>query len=275
MTGHKGISIRCHESRYNRDMQMERRKRPQGAGQINRAAHKLIQAFNWLLLLPLLYACGGGPSPADREGNPAETAAVDEAVPLKGLKLYLGYCFVCHGQKGDGNGPYAEMLADSPADFTDSTYFKAKTDSELYDFISKGGIAHGKSLHMKPFGFQMTRDEIKSAIAYIRVLNRHEQISRREGSDFSGSEIYKNSCVMCHGEKGAGDGRVMQMLNLEVRPITGRVLSQYSGAELYNIIQDGIPSDTAGAGKYMPAWGASLSEQEIIDVISYIMTFGE
>lgn len=235
--------------------------------------NNLIHALLLLFLLPFAYACSGESITED----PAEKQVVDTAIsepdPLEGLKLYLGYCFVCHGQKGDGKGPYASMLSASPADFTDSTYFKAKTDSELYDFISKGGIAHGKSMHMKPFGFQMEPNEILNTIAYIRVLNRHERISRDEGADFSGPEIYRNSCVMCHGENGGGDGRLSKMLNLKVKPLTGELLSRFSGAKLYNIIQDGIPSDTAGTGKFMPAWGNSLSEQEIVDVIFYINTF--
>ena len=233
----------------------------------------LIRALIVLFLLPFMHACNGETTPEEPVEKPVAATTVSEPDPLKGLRLYLGYCFVCHGQKGDGIGPYASMLSAAPADFTDSTYFKAKTDSELYDFISKGGIAHGRSMHMKPFGFQMTPDEIQSTITYIRVLNRHERISRGEGSDFSGQEIYRNSCVMCHGEKGAGDGRLSKMLNLEVKPITGEQLSRFSGAKLYNIIQDGIPSDTTGAGRFMPAWGNSLSEQEIIDVIFYINTF--
>lgn len=226
-----------------------------------------------VFLLPVLHACAGENVP-DGNSEQAEAAfAEHEADPLKGLKLYLGYCFVCHGQKGDGKGPYASMLSTVPADFTDSTYFKVKTDNELYDFISKGGIAHGKSMHMKPFGFQMTPDEIQSTVDYIRVLNRHERISRDKESDFSGEDVYRNSCVMCHGENGSGEGRLSKMLGLKVRPLSSEVLSQYSGAKLYNVIQDGIPSDTTGPGRFMPAWGNSLSEQEIIDVINYINRF--
>ncbi len=240
------------------------------------AAYFLIRLLVLLLFLPVMQACQQerpASGQTDGEKNVMAAAPVHQRDPLQGLKRYLGYCFICHGQKGDGNGPYASMLSAKPADFTDSTYFMAKTDGELYDFISKGGIAHGKSMHMKPFGFQLTADEIQSTVDYIRVLNRHERISRGEGSGFSGEEIYRNSCVMCHGEKGAGDGRVSKMLNLTVKPMTEETLSGFSGAKLYNIIQDGIPSDTTGAGKYMPAWGTSLSEQEIIDVISYISTF--
>lgn len=235
--------------------------------------YKLSLALFLLAIVPALHACGGKNVPSGNGGKPATMIADSEQDPLKGLKLYLGYCFVCHGQKGDGKGPYAPMLSADPADFTDSTHFKARTDGELYNFISKGGIAHGKSMHMKPFGFQMTPDQIQNTIAYIRVLNRHERISRDKESDFNGEEIYRNSCVMCHGEKGNGDGRISKMLGLEVRPISPESLSQHSGAKLYNIIQDGIPSDTTGLGRFMPAWGSSLSEKEIIDVISYISSF--
>lgn len=235
--------------------------------------YKYTLAVVLLFLVPVIHACGGRSAPESNGGNPREAVAGNEPDPLNGLKLYLGYCFVCHGQKGDGQGPYASMLSTTPADFTDSTYFGTKTDEDLYDFISKGGIAHGKSMHMKPFGFQMTPGEIQSSVAYIRVLNRHERINRSKESDFSGEEIYRNSCVMCHGENGSGDGRLSRMLGLKVRPLTSAVLSQYSGAKLYNIIQDGIPSDSTGPGRFMPAWEGSLSEQEIIDVIDYIHSF--
>ena len=141
--------------------------------------YKLVRTFHLFLFLLLLYACGKGGVPAVPEEKTAETTVMVEPGPLEGLKLYLGYCFVCHGQKGDGNGPYAEKLSAKPADFTDSTYFRAKADSELYDFISKGGIAHGKSMHMKPFGFQMTPDEIESSIASIRVLKVQISTGRR------------------------------------------------------------------------------------------------
>ena len=237
------------------------------------SGNNLICVLLLVLLMPALHACGGKNMPAGNGSKPEVAVVNDEPDPLKGLKLYLGYCFVCHGQTGDGNGPYASMLSATPSDFTDSTYFGTKTDEELYDFISKGGIAHGKSMHMKPFGFQMTPDEIQSTIAYIRVLNRHERINRDKQSNLSGQEIYRNSCVMCHGEKGSGEGRLSKMLGLKVRPMNAEQLSEFSGAKLYNIVQDGMPSDTTGSGRFMPAWGNSLSEKEIIDVISYINTF--
>ncbi len=234
------------------------------------ASYFLIRLLVLLFFLPAMQSCQQEKPVSEPVAAPAH-----QPDPLKGLKLYLGYCFVCHGQKGDGNGPYASMLSATPADFTDSTYFKPKTDEELYDFISKGGIAHGKSMHMKPFGFQLTADEIQSTVDYIRVLNRHELLIQDDGFDYSGEEIYANSCVMCHGEKGAGDGRVARMLNLKIRPLTSRTLDQYSPAKLFTIVEQGIPGDTTGSGKYMPGWGESLSEQEISNVIFYLDRFRE
>ena len=240
--------------------------------------YPLLRAVLLLALFPLLHGCDRVNEPGGLPGNAASSetpSAVIESDELKGLKLYLGYCFVCHGQKGDGRGPYAASLSARPADFTDSTYFNARTDDELYDFISKGGIAHGKSVHMKPFGFQLLPDQIRSTVAYIRVLNRHEPLDGPEGAGFSGEEIYRNSCVMCHGKEGAGDGRVAKMLNLKMRPFTPETLDSYSGAKLYNIVENGFPSDSTGVRSYMPAWGSTLSEQEIIDVIALIRSFGK
>lgn len=238
--------------------------------------HTLLKVFILFAMLPFLHSCERKGETADSPVNISEKSqeSVIESDELQGLKLYLGYCFACHGQKGDGKGPYASKLADPPADFTDSTYFSGKTDEELYDFISKGGVAHGKSVHMKPFGFQMTPEEIRSSIAFIRLVNRHERIDVTGESGYSGEEIYRNSCVMCHGETGTGEGRVAKMLNLDIRPLSPETLDSYSGAKLFNVVEQGFPNDTTGVRAYMPAWGGTLTEQEIIDVIDYINLLG-
>ncbi len=187
--------------------------------------------------------------------------------------MYLGYCFVCHGQNGDGNGPYADKLSQTPPDFTNHKYFEAKSDTDLYNFISKGGVAHGKSIHMKPFGFQLSQHEIQNIVDYIRVLHRKEKILRVEGTGYSGREIYENSCVMCHGENGKGDGKLAKMLDISVEPLSPKALSNKQLAEVHDIIKNGVSDDKTGAGKYMPAWGQSLTDQEIGVLISYISSF--
>ncbi len=237
--------------------------------------HTFLKAFILIVMLPLIISCerGGDTAALSAKGAATSASALSEPGELQGLRLYLGYCFVCHGQNGDGKGPYAEKLSSPPADFTDSTYFGRKTDVELYDFISKGGLAHGKSMHMKPFGFQMTPEQIQSAIAYIRLVNRHEKIDAAEDHGYSGEDIYRNSCVMCHGESGGGDGRVSKMMNLSVRPLSAETLGEYSAAGLFNVVEQGFPQDSTGVRSYMPAWGNTLTEKEIIDVIDYIRSF--
>ncbi|UZJ37674.1 MULTISPECIES: cytochrome c [unclassified Prosthecochloris] len=237
----------------------------------------VLKALFFMAMLPLIISC-------ETEGEKTAVSAVDisksssvskEPDELQGLKLYLGYCFVCHGQSGKGNGPYAEKLSSPPADFSDSTYFGGKTDEELYDFISKGGLAHGKSMHMKPFGFQLTPEQIQNAIAFIRMVNRDGRIDAAEDQGYSGEEIYNNSCVMCHGASGRGDGRVSKMMNINVRPLSPETLAEYSAAGLFNVVEQGFPPESTGIRSYMPAWGNTLTEKEIIDVIDYIRTFGE
>ena len=90
-----------------------------------------------LMLSAALSGCSGNtPSESPTEKTRERQASAAEH-PLDGLRLYLGYCFICHGQTGKGDGPYAASLSALPADLTDKGYFDRKTDREIYDFISK------------------------------------------------------------------------------------------------------------------------------------------
>jgi len=71
-----------------------------------------------------------------------------------------------------------------------------------------------------------------------------------------GQELYDAYCQICHG--GLGEGQAMG------KPVTDSQASGLSDNELIGVISGG----RSGTG--MAAWGGSLSEQEIIDVASYI-----
>ena len=47
-------------------------------------------------------------------------------------------CEVCHGPKGDGNGPTAKTLTIKPANFTDAKLMSQETDGSLFWKMSKG-----------------------------------------------------------------------------------------------------------------------------------------
>ena len=73
-----------------------------------------------------------------------------------------------------------------------------------------------------------------------------------------GQELYDAFCVVCHG--GLGEGQSMG------KPLTDSMANRLSDTDLIAVITDG----RSGTG--MAAWGESFSEQEILDLASYVRT---
>ena len=74
--------------------------------------------------------------------RPAEAQAADAA---RGKPLYEQKCALCHGDKGDGKGPAAELLLPRPRDFTAGTVQDphdgeqaVPTDQDLFRIITDG-----------------------------------------------------------------------------------------------------------------------------------------
>jgi len=49
---------------------------------------------------------------------PHGALAQEKSGVAAGKDTFLTHCAVCHGVKGNGKGPYADLLADKPADLT-------------------------------------------------------------------------------------------------------------------------------------------------------------
>lgn len=189
---------------------------------------------------------------------------------VNGLRLYLGYCFVCHGQSGRGDGPYAGTLSVKPADLADRDYFAGKTDKEIHDVISRGGVSHGKSIHMRPLGMQLSYDQIEDIVAYIRVLNRGVPVELEKRSGNTASDIYGMSCIMCHGKSGEGNGEIARKLGIAIRPLGGSEVQALSDEELRKIISEGIADPSRPNAYYMPPWRESLTGEQINELVRYV-----
>ena len=74
--------------------------------------------------------------------NPAWDSVDDPRVPasaeqaIRGAEAYWARCASCHGRRGDGHGPAAELLPTSPTDFTDGASLPAEL--ELYRTVTLG-----------------------------------------------------------------------------------------------------------------------------------------
>jgi len=86
-----------------------------------------------------------------------ENVKGDESV--QGKKLYSNKCQICHGVKGDGNGPAASALSPRPANFTDPKFWQGDVDKKITDTIENG---HG----MMP-AFDLKPGEIKDLVDYL------------------------------------------------------------------------------------------------------------
>jgi mono/diheme cytochrome c family protein len=88
----------------------------------------------------------------------------------EGKKLYVTYCSGCHGESGKGDGPAAASLPVKPANHTDGKIMNAIPDKTLFEIISKGGQAAGKSAFMPPWGGTLRDKQIQDIVAYLRSI---------------------------------------------------------------------------------------------------------
>ncbi len=84
--------------------------------------------------------------------------------------------------------------------------------------------------------------------------------------EISGAIVYKAYCVLCHGERGDGVARATKLhsdKNLEL------AITPHERARHEKIIREG--GQMAGLSEYMPAWQEELSDQQIDDLLYYLV----
>ncbi len=86
-----------------------------------------------------------------------------------------------------------------------------------------------------------------------------------------GKKLYGQFCASCHGPSGKGDGVAAAALNPKPRDHTDKAyMSTLTDDDLLKVIKNGGTS--VGKSPLMPAWGASLKDDQIKDVIAYVRT---
>ena len=86
-----------------------------------------------------------------------------------------------------------------------------------------------------------------------------------------GKKLYASYCATCHGDNGRGDGVAARSLPVKPQDHTnGAVMSQMTDQALADVILKG--GGAVGKSAFMPAWGSSLNERQVRDIIAYIRT---
>ena len=82
---------------------------------------------------------------------------------------YDKHCAKCHGP--DGKGQTRMGKQSGAKDYTDAKVQAEMTDEKAFKSIKEGQKVNGKEA-MKPFGDQLSDDEIKALIAHIRKFKK-------------------------------------------------------------------------------------------------------
>jgi DMSO reductase family type II enzyme heme b subunit len=137
-----------------------------------------------------------------------------------GKVIYERKCALCHGSKGDGKGPAAELLDPKPRDFTSGVYKirstanKVPSDQDLFRIITAG--MPGTS--MPPWDVLPDKDRW-NLVAYIKSfaadafkeapkkLDLPKDVASSADSIKRGKEMFEAiECHKCHGNAGRADG---------------------------------------------------------------------
>ena len=101
-------------------------------------------------------------------GCPALTTAEKEQVD----PVFGSNCAVCHGTKGDGDGPLARNLEPMPANFQTMKRFYDRTDDTLFDHIANGikweGMPNFLGKEDKKKNVKFDHAYIKKLVQYVR-----------------------------------------------------------------------------------------------------------
>jgi len=94
------------------------------------------------------------------------------------------------------------------------------------------------------------------------------------GDPAKGAATYAQICSTCHGPTGGGDGPAAAGLNPKPAPHNDpEYMAKISDEEMYNAIKNG--GAAVGKSPLMPAWGATLTDQQIRDVLAFTRTLAE
>lgn len=124
----------------------------------------------------------------------------------QGGDLYQENCASCHGTKGDGKGPKANELPDSPTKFTDLELMADISDEGLYQAISEG-----KGAAMPAFADQLTSQEMWALSDYLRWMTFTSQAAVSDDLETPttvATEISQSTQESPSTENPAGIGQV-------------------------------------------------------------------
>lgn len=89
-----------------------------------------------------------------------------------------------------------------------------------------------------------------------------------------GKATYEMYCAACHGTSGKGDGPAAATLPTKPADHSdGNIMNAISNDDLLKTIKEG--GAAIGKSSLMPAWGATLNDDQIRDVIAFVRSLAD
>jgi mono/diheme cytochrome c family protein len=190
-----------------------------------------------------------GPTATPEPVEPPQ--AIDLAA---GQTIYLDRCAACHGLRGLGDGELAAQLSNPPAAIGRADLARSVSPVDWFRIVTVGNMQQ----FMPPFGGAL------SAIERWNVTYYALSLSQAENDLQAAAELYAMHCAACHGGHGAGDGSQAGSLSVALSDLRQpATLNERSAQEIFDLVTDG--SSTG-----MPALGATFSEDERWNLVSYV-----
>lgn len=215
----------------------------------------------------------------------SQVAAASQST--RGQAAYLGYCAMCHGAFGAGDGPLAEELKRQGARVPAALNNRARLDrlgrAGLIHVITEGGAHTGRSNLMPPWGRTLDRTLIDQIADFVLVLPDiqpgptaeviRQFLSSPPGVQERGRELFVFYCTSCHGDYGKGDGRLADTLwarnRIRPRNLTdSSYFAHLSDEQIFATVSLG--GAHMGKSTYMPAWSYTLPPGQIRDLLGYV-----
>lgn len=101
----------------------------------------------------------------------AKVMDIDMKKYRRSHNVYLTYCSRCHGENADGRSKiaayYRKISAPKPANFT-IPLIKNRSNEYLESVIKEGGEARSLSRFMPPFGQELSEQQVKGLVYFIK-----------------------------------------------------------------------------------------------------------
>jgi len=194
------------------------------------------------------------PRSADTIQVDGQTLPVTAPNAANGARIYAENCTTCHNTNGDGMGPLVrDGSVPAMPSFLDATHVGRLTPTDYYEIITNGNLEN----LMPPWREALTPQERWDVAMYVYTLHyTAAQLAQ-------GEAIFAAECARCHGEQGRGNGPDIVTTGREAYDMSDPVNTVNSGdAPWYISVEEGL-------GEIMPAYGDTLTEDEMWSVVAY------